>query len=112
MIARGLLAATLALPVLAVAQDCADVGQRALRESVGLHPPLQAKVGGEGRVYFHRAPDAGCRERGLFVVPGDHLVALTPWGQWIQVRYTARDGTRHVTWLEASRVRLSEHPAL
>lgn len=112
MIARGLLVASLALPALAAAQDCPGVEQRALRESVGLHPPLQAKVGGAGRAQFHRGPDAGCRERGLFVIPGDRLVALTPWGRWIQVRYVARDGTRYLTWLEASRVRLSERPAL
>lgn len=110
MIARGWLTVALAWPALALAQDCAGLERRALRESVGLHPPLPARVQGRGRAGFHAAPDPRCGTRGLFVVPGDRLVALTPWGRWIQVRYVGRDGTRYLTWLEAPRVRLSERP--
>ncbi|WP_395408048.1 hypothetical protein ACHMW6_15930 [Pseudoduganella sp. UC29_106] len=73
-------------------------------------PQWQAsrRVGGEGRLYFHTAPDGACRQRDLFVVPGDALEAHFEYGTYTEVVYVhPKTGRESTGWVETGRLQES-----
>ena len=90
--------------------DCAALDEKANAEAGSYRPPVEGKIIGQGRAYFHSAPNSACITRKVFVVPGDGLTvyASTEDG-WAQVMYIAKDGDDFTGWLEENRVELGQH---
>lgn len=63
------------------------------------------RVIGAGRANFYSAPDAGCALAGVFVIPGDEVIAYAERDGYTQVMYLnhAR-GTETTGWLETARL--------
>lgn len=67
-------------------------------------------VAGEGRLYFHTAPNAACINKKVFVIPGDYLSAHTVAGknaEWVSVNYMAKDGEDYSGWVKADRLKFT-----
>ena len=63
------------------------------------------KVVGEGRLYFHTAPDKQCQLRTVFVVPNDRLEAFAEHGEFTEVIYwNAKSRVGTAGWVVSSRV--------
>ena len=61
---------------------------------------------GKGRAQFHSAPDAGCRMQGVFVIPGDRLIAYTEYKGWTAVMFVnLKTGTDAEGWVESARLK-------
>ncbi len=45
------------------------------------------RVIGKGRAYFHSAPDEKCRDKKIFIVPGDLLNAYAEYNGFTRVMY-------------------------
>ncbi|MCL1633680.1 hypothetical protein M2650_03345 [Luteimonas sp. SX5] len=82
--------------------DCAALAATADGEP-DFRPPLQAKVTGKGRLHFHNAPSAACRQK-IFVIPGDALTVYKPYQGWVQVMYVSRAGKDFTGWVEEKRL--------
>jgi hypothetical protein len=60
---------------------------------------------GRERLYFHTAPDSACRQRELFVVPGDALQAHYEYGIYTEVVYVhPKTGRESMGWVETGRL--------
>ena len=67
------------------------------------------KVVGEGRLYFHTAPDKQCQLRTVFVVPNDRLDAYAEHGEFTEVIYwNAKTRAGTAGWVISSRVAETE----
>ena len=67
----------------------------------------QFKVAGQGRLYFHSAPDARCVDKKTFVIPGDALLAYKIAGanaDWVSVNFTAKNGDEVSGWVTSKRL--------
>ncbi len=61
---------------------------------------------GKDRAFFHSAPDAACRIKGVFVIPGDRLIAYTEYKGWTAVMFVnLKTGTDSEGWIESSRLK-------
>jgi hypothetical protein len=72
-------------------------------------PPLGNVVIGTGRLQFYSAPNFRCPIAGVFVVPGDELVAyaLTD-GGWTSVMYlNPRNGNDASGWVRSERLKVT-----
>ena len=72
-------------------------------------PPLGNVVIGAGRLQFYSAPNFHCPIDGIFVIPGDHLVAyaLTDDG-WSSVMYlNPRTGNDVSGWVRSERLKVT-----
>lgn len=88
------------------APDCARSLAQAREQQVAV-AEWQAgrRAAGKERVYFHSAPERGCRLRASFVVPGDSLQALNEYGTFTEVQYLhPRTGKRTLGWVESGRL--------
>ena len=92
------------------AVDCDALHEKANAEAGSYRPPVEGKVIGQGRAYFHSAPNSACITKKVFVVPGDGLTvyASTEDG-WDQVMYIAKNGDVFSGWVEEKRVELGQH---
>ncbi|NVZ62003.1 hypothetical protein HX867_07890 [Pseudomonas gingeri] len=90
--------------------DCDALHEKANAEAGSYRPPVEGKVIGKGRAYFHSAPSSACISKKVFVVPGDSLTvyASTEDG-WAQVMYIAKGGEDFSGWVEENRVELGQH---
>ena len=69
-------------------------------------PPLSKVVIGTGRLQFYSAPNAACRVNGVFVIPGDSLVAYAETKDgWTSVMYLG--GSSPEGWVRSARLRTS-----
>lgn len=67
-------------------------------------PPLEGKVIGKGRAYFHDAPNPACARK-AFLVPGDMTIVRQAVPGWAHVVYiSAEDGEEYGGWLKEDRV--------
>ena len=63
------------------------------------------KVGGQGRLPFLSAPNAACRQPGVFVIPGDTLRASRRFDAYTFVHYVnPRNGNTAQGWVDSSRL--------
>lgn len=107
MLFRLLLLLT-AVPALAIAApvNCGALLLASRAEQVKV-PAWQAarRVAGRERLYFHTAPDSACRQRDLFVVPGDALEAHFEYGTYTEVAYVhPKTGRESFGWVETGRL--------
>ena len=90
----------------ASAADCAQRAATASKKEAALSPILGYKVSGNGRLYFHSAPDAACRSKATFVVPGDTLIAYSEYEGWLSVMYTnPRTADSAEGWVRSDRLK-------
>jgi hypothetical protein len=86
--------------------DCGAVLVASRAEQVKV-PEWQAarRVTGRDRLFFHSAPDSSCRQRDLFVVPGDALEAHNEYGIYTEVVYVHPKSKREsIGWVETGRL--------
>ena len=67
--------------------DCAALAKQAEQRERRLVPVLRLSVIGQGRLHFHRAPDASCRDEKVFVIPGDSVNGYAEYEGWTWVMY-------------------------
>lgn len=67
----------------------------------------QFQVAGQGRLYFHSAPDERCIDKKTFVIPGDALLAYKIAGkhaEWVAVNFSANNGDEVSGWVPSNRL--------
>jgi hypothetical protein len=85
---------------------CAAAAARAEQKQAFLSPPESQRVLGPGRLYFHGAPQADCRSKDVFVIPGDQLTAYTEYQGWYSVMYmNPATGDDFQGWVRADRLK-------
>jgi hypothetical protein len=92
------------------ADVCPSVFEKAEieKESIPGEQSLR-KVVGEGRLYFHTAPDKQCQLKTVFVVPNDRLEAYAEHGDFTEVIYwNAKTRAGTAGWVISSRVAETE----
>jgi len=69
-------------------------------------PGCQAirKVTGTGRLQFYSAPDPRCKMPGVFIIPGDTVVAYVDHKGYTSVMYASRDNSV-MGWVESRRLK-------
>lgn len=86
---------------------CDGVSKVAESERVFLNPPSTHAVIGEGRLYFHVAPNDACRSKDVFVIPGDELIAYTEFNGWYSVMYlNPETGEDFNGWVKSERLQM------
>ena len=70
-------------------------------------PPLSEDVIGAGRLQFFSAPDSRCPMKGIFVVPGDHVVTYAQSEKgWSSVIYSnPKTGNSVSGWVKSARLK-------
>ena len=97
-------AGLLCLAVPATAAAACKEPETGTKRAPLLSPPLGKVVTGTGRLQFFSAPDAACRRTGVFVVPGDRLVAYAETNDgWTSVMYLG--GAQPQGWVRSDRLR-------
>lgn len=100
----SLLAALAATPLLAA--DCSKLASTAKAREAYIRPPHSFELTGTGRLYFHSAPDAQCRSKAVFVVPGDRLIAYSAVDDWYSVMYlNPKTGEDVSGWVRSERLK-------
>jgi hypothetical protein len=101
-----ILAACMALTAAsASAADCAAIYKQAQEKELRRVPVSSHRVIGAGRLHFHTAPDAACRDAKLFVIPGDKLTVYTEYQGYVSVMYlNPKAGEDFMGWVEAKRL--------
>jgi hypothetical protein len=67
------------------------------------------KVVGEGRLYFHSAPDKQCQLRYVFVLPNDRLEAYAEHGEFTEVIYwNSKSHAGTAGWVASARIAETE----
>jgi hypothetical protein len=91
----------------ALALDCASLTEEA--KQMGVHIPSSESVmmtTGKGRVAFHSGPDAGCKEKSIFVLSGESLNAYLEYKGFTFVLYqNPRDKSEATGWVESARLK-------
>lgn len=62
----------------------------------------QYKVAGSGRLFLHTGPNEKCKDKNLFVIPGDDLIADSEYGrnrEWSNVRFVSKSGKDYSGWV-------------
>ena len=104
----GFCAAVLLSATCAAEVDCWKVQKQAEERSAGFYPRRSYSVGGKGRLYFHSAPDTGCRFKDIFVIPGDSLVVYSSFNEWYEVMYiNPKTGEDFSGWVRSERLKFS-----
>lgn len=93
----------------ATAVDCAGLSHRIAMNASDYRPAMEGEVVGEGRAYFHDAPNDACVRKG-FVVPGDMLEIRKAMPGWVHVVHISADGRQIGGWLKQARVRMDGAP--
>jgi len=92
-----------AAPVLSA--DCTTLNKQAQEKELRRWPLSSYRVTGAGRLHFHSAPDAACRDAKLFVIPGDKLTVYTEYQGYVSVMYlNPKSGDDFMGWVEAKRL--------
>jgi photosynthetic reaction center cytochrome c subunit len=67
--------------------------------------PAPRQVLGQGRLQFYAAPDEACPLRGVFILPGEPVVALQELPQFTAVHYVnPRTGNQAAGWVRSARL--------
>jgi hypothetical protein len=94
------------------AGDCAAAAEAAQAGGSAVDARgASVKVGGQGRLPFLSAPNAACRQPGVFVIPGDTLRASRRFDAYTFVYYVnPRNGNTAQGWVNSSRLVESPTP--
>jgi hypothetical protein len=86
--------------------DCAALARQAGQRERRIVPILRLGVIGQGRLHFYRAPDKGCRDDKVFVIPGDALTGYAEYEGWTWVMYVnPASGKEFHGWVPDGRVK-------
>lgn len=89
----------------AEAADCGALARQAEEKGVTLAPPNSDRVTGTGRLFFHTAPDAACRDPKVFVIPKDTVTAYSEYQGYSYVMYLNPNTLVSVNgWVESKRL--------
>jgi hypothetical protein len=85
---------------------CPAVFEQAEQEKEAIPTAQSARrVAGEGRLYFHTAPDKQCQSGNVFVVANDRLEAYAEHGEFTEVIYwNSRSRAGTAGWVVSSRL--------
>jgi len=84
---------------------CNRLSKQAENEQVHFSPIEGYKVIGDGKLYFHSAPDAKCRTKDVFVIPKDHLIGYSEYNGWYSVMYVnPKTGEEFEGWVESKKL--------
>lgn len=72
-----------------------------------LFPILGYEVAGEGRLYFHTAPNSKCVDKNFFVIPGNHLTAREEFKDWTFVEFYTAKSEIVSGWVNTKRLKFS-----
>jgi hypothetical protein len=87
-------------------EDCLALEKRAEKDERRIVPVLRISVIGKGRLHFHRAPHADCRDDKVFVIPGDSLNGYAEYENWTWVMYVnPASGKDFKGWVPDSRLK-------
>jgi hypothetical protein len=97
-----------ALGASAHAGDCTEPKEGS-NEAPMLSPPLANVVAGAGRLQFHSAPNPRCPTPGVFVIPGDRLIAYAVADNgWSSVTFSnPRTGNVASGWVRSERLKVT-----
>lgn len=80
---------------------------RAPKNTTDLIPPLAYEVAGTGRLYFHSAPNPKCVVKGVFVIPGNQLIAREEFKDWTLVEFFTEKSESVVGWVITRRLKFT-----
>src|SRR6202012_461680 len=102
-------AVLVAFTLLASGSAFADCKEPAIgtKDTPSLSPPLGEVVIGSGRLQFYSAPNLNCIMSGVFVIPGDELIAYAESSDgWSSVMYSnPKSGDPVSGWVKSSRLK-------
>ncbi len=84
---------------------CDSAAKQAEADPILLVPRVYFAVTGEGRLFFHSAPDQACKLADTFVIPGDSLIGYSEFKSWTSVMYTKANGDPVLGWVRSDRLR-------
>ncbi len=88
--------------------NCSKINSEAVKDEAGFYPRRTYAVEGKGRLYFHTAPDARCRSKDIFVIPGDSLIVYSSFQGWYSVMYiNPKTGEDFSGWVRPERLKFS-----
>lgn len=88
------------------AQSCSALNAQASQRSVMYQPRISFQVTGKKgfRTYFHTAPSEQCKQKNLFLIPGDSVIAYEEISisnqTWISVMYVQNGGSTVEGWMK------------
>jgi hypothetical protein len=86
--------------------DCAGLAKQAEQRERRIVPILRLSVTGQGRLHFHHAPDKGCRDDKVFVIPGDALTGYAEYEGWTWAMYVnPASGKEFQGWVPDARIK-------
>jgi len=95
-------------PAFADQATCTHIAQQAEQAQRYFSPVEGYQVVGTGRLYFHTAPNAHCRSKDIFVIPGDHLTAYTEYRGWVSVMYiNPKTSQDYQGWVPSQRLKFT-----
>jgi hypothetical protein len=95
-------------PSFADSITCDSISKKAETEQNIISPVAGYQVIGDGRLYFHFAPDEKCRNKDVFVIPGDQLIAYTEYKGWFSVMYlNPKTGKDFEGWVQSKRLKFT-----
>lgn len=90
-------------------EDCLDLSRAVSTPDNAFQPMLSGRVIGKGRLHFHTAPSTQCREKDIFIIPGDRVTLYRPYHGWYQLLFVnSKSGGHFEGWVDANRVRVSD----
>lgn len=85
--------------------DCAKWNDEANRKAAVHYPRESYSVTGAGRLYFYSAPNAECRDKTTFVIPGDSLILYSDYMGWYNVGFfNTKTGNDAFGWVKPARL--------
>ncbi len=100
----------LSLPTVANAQSASDALARCHAEDARGEPfaPVEFKVVGQGRLYFHSAPFPECKTA-LFIIPNDYGYTQAVYAGWAAITYFSQSAGDVLSgWVEAKRLEITD----
>ncbi len=91
----------------AAGPSCASLAADVEGPEANFRPPLEAKVVGKKRLYFYSAPNARCKIKGAFAVPGNTLTVYKQHMRWSNVMFIAKNGNDIVAWVPSDRLKIA-----
>jgi len=100
----------LSLPVIVIAQNASDSPARCSTEEDLGEPfaPVEFKVVGSGRLYFHSAPFPECKTA-IFIIPNDYGYTQVVYEGWAAItEFSQPAGEVLSGWVEAQRLKMTD----
>ena len=88
------------------ASQCEDIDHDSYRGQVNINPVNSGyEVFGEGRLYFHSAPDERCISKNIYMVRGDQVEAYAEYNNYLFIIYFTKVGHEVSGWVKKNRLK-------